>query len=71
LGKGEDDMAEVTPQVRQAINWISQMRSEEGNKLSLSPLIERAAVRFNLSPKDEEFIQRFFEEERKSSSEKA
>jgi hypothetical protein len=64
-------MSEVTPLVRKAVNWISQMREEEGKRGSLKVLIDQASARFNLSPKDAEFLQRFFEDQIKSESEKA
>jgi hypothetical protein len=44
--------------IRKAVHWISKMR-EEGN-IPLPTLIEQACVRFNLSPKDSEFLNRFF-----------
>jgi hypothetical protein len=48
--------------VRKAIQWISQMRQEEG-KTPLALLIEKASVRFNLPPKDCEFLNRFFSDQ--------
>jgi hypothetical protein len=45
--------------VRKAVQWVSKMR-EEGTKDSLVILIEQASVRFNLSPKDGDFLNRFF-----------
>jgi hypothetical protein len=45
--------------VRKAVQWISDKRQyEEGGPLAT--LIEEASGRFNLSPKDEEFLFRFF-----------
>lgn len=45
--------------VRKAVQWISDKRQyEEGAPLAI--LIEKASGRFNLSPKDEEFLFRFF-----------
>ena len=45
--------------VRKAVQWISDKRQyEEGGPLAT--LIEEASGRFNLSPKDEEFLLRFF-----------
>jgi len=61
-------MTTVMPEgasVRKAVQWISKMR-EEGTTLSLPILIEQACMRFNLSPKDGDFLQRFFEEQKKS-----
>ncbi len=49
-------------QLRQAIKWISAERQENENR-SISQLIEEAALRFNLSPKDEEFLRSFYEQE--------
>ena len=46
--------------LRKAIQWISKT-GEEG-KESLPVLVEQACLRFNLSPKDCEFIHRFFSE---------
>lgn len=54
-------MSSIMPEgtaIRKAVQWISKMR-EEGNT-PLSSLIEQAAIRFNLSPKDSEFLNRFF-----------
>ncbi len=64
-------MAEVSPLVRKAVNWISQMRADETNKMSLNLLIEQASARFNLSPKDADFLHRFFEDQKKEEEKKA
>jgi len=45
--------------IRKAIQWVSRMRDEKG-QTSLATLIEQACIRFNLSPKDSEFMHRFF-----------
>lgn len=55
--------------VRKAVQWVSKMR-EEGAKASLAILIEQASVRFNLSPKDCEFLNRFFSEQQASERKK-
>jgi hypothetical protein len=55
--------------VRKAIQWVSKMR-EEGVKESLAILVEQASVRFNLSPKDGEFLNRFFTEQQAAESKK-
>lgn len=47
--------------LRQAVNWISDYKKED-EKASLTVLIEKAALRFNLSPKDEEFLRSFYKE---------
>jgi hypothetical protein len=54
-------MSSIMPEgaaIRKAVQWISKMREEE--KTPLPNLIEQACVRFNLSPKDGEFLNRFF-----------
>ena len=55
-------MTGVAPEsenVRKAVQWISDKRQyEEGGQLA--NLVEEASERFNLSPKDEEFLFRFF-----------
>jgi len=56
-------MSSILPEgtaIRKAVQWISKMR-EEGNT-ALPNLIEQASIRFNLSPKDSEFLNRFFTE---------
>jgi hypothetical protein len=56
-------MSAIMPEgtaIRKAIHWISKMR--EDGKTPLPNLIEQACVRFNLSPKDAEFLSRFLTE---------
>lgn len=48
--------------VRQAVKWIAEARLED-EKRSISDLIQQAAGQFNLSPKDEEFLRAFYEQE--------
>ena len=60
-------MSSIMPEgveVRKAVQWVSKMREER--KASLGTLVEEACVRFNLSPKDSEFLNRFFTEGIKS-----
>ena len=52
--KGED--------VRQAVKWISEVLKTEPGR-SLAKLIQEASMRFNLSPKDEQSLRKFYEEE--------
>jgi hypothetical protein len=54
-----DAMLPEGTSVRKAIKWISQMRTDQG-KANLMTLIDQACVRFNLSPKDSDFLHRFF-----------
>ena len=44
--------------LRRAIKWISEMRQEEPDKL-LTRLVEEAGAKFDLPPKDQEFLYRF------------
>jgi hypothetical protein len=58
-------MSSILPEgtsLRKAVQWISKMR-EEG-KTPLPTLVDQACMRFNLSPKDAEFLSRFFTEEK-------
>ena len=49
--------------LRQAVKWISENLKEDGNaKIPL--LIEKAGIRFNLSPKDEEYLRSFYKDKR-------
>jgi len=57
-------MTTIMPQselTRKAVAWISDMREASPGK-SLLLLIEEAAMRFNLGPKDVEWLQRFFKD---------
>lgn len=54
-----DEMLPEGTGIRKAVKWISQMRGEQGN-IPLMSLIDQACLRFNLSPKDSEFLHRFF-----------
>ena len=47
--------------LRQAVKWISsQLQEDETRKAG--KLIEEAALRFNLNPKEEEYLQSFYSE---------
>ena len=56
-------MATIQPKgerrIRQAIKWISSELLEDDRK-TISILIEKAAMRFNLSPKEEEYLMSFY-----------
>ncbi len=43
--------------LRNAVKWISEQK-QENPEASLISLIQKAGVRFNLSPKDEIFLSR-------------
>jgi hypothetical protein len=48
---------------RKAITWICEEQANCSPK-PLAVLLEEAAVRFNLSPKEVEFLQRFYKEKK-------
>ena len=51
--KGED--------LRKAVKWISDER-QYGSEQSLSKLVEAACLKFNLTPKDAEYLKKFVKE---------
>jgi hypothetical protein len=48
-------------QLRNAVKWISEQR-QEGKGGSDSQLVGQAALKFNLTPKEEDYLQRFLKE---------
>ena len=52
--------------IRKAVKWISERRGMEDGT-PLYKLIEEAGLKYNLSPKDEEFLTRFLLEGTKKS----
>jgi hypothetical protein len=55
-------MATIQPKgekLRQAVRWISE-EQQEGKEKSVRKLIREAAMRFNLSPKEEEYLFSFY-----------
>jgi hypothetical protein len=55
-------MSQILPEgeaIRKAVKWIDERRQEEGPG-PLYKLLEEASLKFNLSPSDSEFLQRFF-----------
>jgi hypothetical protein len=57
-------MATIIPEgekIRQAVKWISDVRKEDENA-AIGLLIEKAALKFNLSPKDESYLRSFYTE---------
>ena len=57
-------MATIMPQgelMRRAVKWIEQQRVETGKPAAA--LLDKAAMHFNLSPKDTEFLAAFFKEQ--------
>jgi hypothetical protein len=45
--------------IRKAVKWISDEQAYDGTK-AIKHLIESAALKFNLSPKETEYLVRFF-----------
>lgn len=46
--------------LRKAIKWISDMRQEQKQPVPLATLVDEAALKFDLSPVDQEFLFNFF-----------
>ncbi|MCD4717731.1 MAG: hypothetical protein K8R45_13450 [Desulfobacterales bacterium] len=58
-------MATIQPKgekLRQAVKWIAGMRQEVETR-PIPELIQEASNQFNLSPKEEEFLRSFYEED--------
>ena len=56
-------MTTIMPQgelMRRAVKWVGDQRAETGKPLAA--LIDQAAMQFNLSPKDSDFLNKFFTE---------
>jgi len=63
LKEEDTDVATIQPKgepVRKAVKWISEHLREDAGRQK-GPLIREAALRFNLSPKEEEFLREFYE----------
>jgi hypothetical protein len=57
------EMATIQPKgekLRQAVKWIADVRQEDETR-PIPGLIQDASHRFNLSPKEEEFLRSFYE----------
>lgn len=48
-------------QIRKAVKWVSDERTENP-EVPLFTLIEKACLKFDLAPKDEEFLLRYLTE---------
>lgn len=62
--KGGASMATIQPKgenIRQAVKWISAELIEDENR-PISPLVQEASLKFNLSPKEEEYLISFYEQ---------
>ena len=59
-------MSQLMPEgekIRKAVKWISsECKENKENKIGL--LICKAAARYNLSPKDEEFLRAFYNKDK-------
>jgi hypothetical protein len=52
--------------LRKAVKWISEKREEPGGP-PLYRIIEEACMKFNLSPTDHAFLERFFQKKPEDS----
>lgn len=60
-------MTTIMPQgelMRRAVKWIDERLAETDQPLA--GLIDAAALQFNLSPKDADFLSKFFKESKES-----
>ncbi|MDM8543394.1 hypothetical protein QUF90_20160 [Desulfococcaceae bacterium HSG9] len=48
-------------ELRKAVKWISDKKQYE-SETDLNKLIQQAGLKFNLSPKDEAYLERFINE---------
>ena len=63
-------MATIQPKgekMRQAVKWISESLQENENR-PIAVLIQEAGARYNLSPKEEEFLISFYRENSKQGT---
>ena len=63
-------MTTVMPEgdaIRKAVKWISA-HIEEKTSLQLKGLVQDAVLRFDLSPKEAEFLQEFYRKSKTQSS---
>lgn len=47
--------------IRKAVQWASEERSDKADR-PVKEIVEAACIRFNLSPKDAEFLHRFLQD---------
>ncbi len=62
----DDEMTTIKPEeekIRRATKWLVEERKYSQDK-SPAKLIEEACMKFDLSPKDAEFLQRFMKDEK-------
>ncbi len=60
-------MASVMPEgdaIRKAVKWISEFMQEKPD-IHINELINRAVLKFDLSPKDTEFLMKFYKDKNK------
>ncbi|WP_147821466.1 hypothetical protein [Salidesulfovibrio onnuriiensis] len=51
---------------RKAVKWICEMQEDPSVDKPLQQLLELAGMQFNLSPRDMEFLERFFKQNKKA-----
>ena len=65
----KEDLMSILPegeQLRKAVKWISDQRTENP-EVALFNLIEKACLKFDLPPKDGEFLMRHIAEQESKS----
>ena len=58
-------MSTIQPEgelIRKAVQWISEAQADDKTK-QIKQLIESAALKFNLSPKETEYLLRFYKKQ--------
>ena len=66
MWKGRNKMTTVQPDsedIRRAVKWIIEVRKHEPNR-TIDQLLEEASRKFDLSPLETEFLQRFVKDEK-------
>jgi hypothetical protein len=69
LKKQEYEAMTIMPEgdaIRKAVKWISGELQEDPNK-SLQKLVNNASLRFNLSPKESEFLMEFYRKDKEEN----
>jgi hypothetical protein len=59
---GTKDLLPRGEELRRAVKWISERRTERGGK-TLAQLIDEAAIQFDLTPLQSEFLLKTFKDD--------
>ena len=66
-------MSSILPEgetLRRAIRWIDEQQKQHPDK-KLNRLVQEATLKFDLSPRDSDFLWRFYEEVRQQQGKKS